>query len=250
VTSTGRRVRQTWPAALAIATAANLALLSLLAFPGRYALPLAADVGPAPVDVSVFPPLVLTSPVAPRAPVQAGAAPTRPTASPPTASPSLAPPAEAATPSAGAPPGASANSDLAAALRRGPVGCANQGAWMSDADREACRHRLAAGAASAAHLWGMAPEKLAYYDALAKAEDDWRTGRNPGHLPFLFCGAKLGQGQVRDFEAPPHALKLGPCYLEPPMGALSITVDVPPPEDMKPDAVTPAGADPIRHQGQ
>lgn len=145
---------------------------------------------------------------------------------------------------------------VAAALRGSPVGCANQGAaWMSEAERDACRQRFAAGAANAPHLQGMAPEKLAYYTALAKAQQDWLSGRDPGHLPFLYCGVKFGGGHVFKETAPPHALAFGPCFLEPPKGALSVTVDVPPPDHLSPGAVGPisgpiAGQDPFRHQGQ
>jgi len=121
---------------------------------------------------------------------------------------------------------------------------------MSAADRDACRNRLAAGAANAPYRNGIAAEKVAYYDALVRAQEDWSSGRNPGHPPFVFCGLKFGQGHSRYVIAPPQALKLGPCFIEPPQGALSITVDVPQPGDPQPDVVSPAGADPIRHAGQ
>ena len=122
---------------------------------------------------------------------------------------------------------------------------------MTDADRAACRQYLAASAANVPHLQGMAPAKLAYYDALAKAQQDWLSGREPGNLPFLYCGLRFGQGRARSVIGPPHALKLGPCFLEPPRGSLIATVDVPSPDDPPPDPLgLVAGQNPIRHQGQ
>jgi len=224
-------------------------LLSLLATPGGY-LRLPTDSGVRPVDVAV-----VAMPV-PRSAARPGHAQRTAlgAASPTTPSSAVAPTAaQGASPAvegpAAAPGGAS---EIADALRSSLFGCANQGAaWMSDAARDACRQRLAAGAASVPHLQGMAPEKLAYYAALAKAQQDWLDWRDPGHLPYIFCGAKFGQGHVREVVAPPHALKFGPCFLEPPQGMLSVTVDVPPPDHLSPDAVGPiAGQDPIRHQGQ
>ncbi|MEJ0066611.1 MAG: hypothetical protein WDM85_15345 [Caulobacteraceae bacterium] len=91
---------------------------------------------------------------------------------------------------------------------------------MSQAAKDACRERLAAGAASVPHLEGMPPEKLAYYAAVVKAEDDWRTGRNAGHLPFLACAPSAKR-------PPPHALKIGPCFIDPPVGSLDQDADVP-----------------------
>jgi hypothetical protein len=230
VTSTRRRVRRCWPAALAMATVANLALLSLLAFPGGYRLQFGADAS-RPVDVTLAPWPVLRAPAPRKAPAQRSSGPTHATtASPPEASTIAATPQTVSPPAEGPAGALPPNADLATALRRSLVGCANQGAaWVSDADRDACRQRLADGAASVPHLQGMAQAKLNYYAAVAKAEEDWRTGRDPGHLPFLFCGVNFGQGRPGIMKPGPHALKLGPCFLEPPKGALSQDVDVPPP---------------------
>jgi len=225
-----KRPRSARPAALAIATAANLALLWLLASPGRYQLPTPEQSGPRPVDVSLVAAAPLRSSAATHPAPSAAPRAARPSLAVPAATSSRSPPAEVESPPADGLPAASAIPDLVAALRRGPVGCAHpDAAWMTDADRDVCRHRLAAGAANAPYLHGMAAAKLSYYDAVAKAEEDWRTGRDPGHLPFIFCGFRFGQGRG-ETEAPgPHALKLGPCYIEPPKGALSQDVDVPPP---------------------
>jgi hypothetical protein len=90
---------------------------------------------------------------------------------------------------------------------------------MTAADRDACRDRLAAGTAEAPYLSGTAPEKLAYYAAVAQAYADWKSGRDPGHPPGVGCG-----------NPPPHALKLGPCFIEPPKGSLDPEVDIAPPD--------------------
>ena len=158
---------------------------------------------------------------------------------PPEARPS---PAPSARPSAPGP-------DLAAALRRGSVGCANAGAvGLSRAERETCEERLAAGAKDAKHLWGMEPAKREYYAAVAEAKAPdpaptqgtalGRVGGHygldtdmrgmKGHLPFVACKLSFGPGKKVN-HTPPHALSLGPCYIEPPAGSLSPDVDIPPP---------------------
>jgi len=246
---TGARNRRALSAALALAV--NVMLLSLLASPGRDRLALPAE-GGRPVDVSVVPM------PAPQPSVPPKATPRRSRTLPTTASVRAplavgAPQLAATAPKLGSgPPAATGAQALSAALRGGPIGCANQAAaWMSDAERDACRQRLAAGAANVPYLHGMAPEKLAYYNALAKAQQDWLDWRDVGHLPYVYCGLKFGGGRTYKVAAPPHALTFGPCFLEPPKGSLSVTVDVPPPDHLSPDAVGPiAGQDPIRHQGQ
>lgn len=246
-----RRTRRGLAAALAIAV--NVALLSLLAAPGRYRLTVPPEGGARPVDVSVVPLLLPRSRTPASPPSQATAAPAA-AATSASASPlaAISPPAQSAPPAAEGQSVAPDAQAVGAALRRSLLGCANPGAvWMSGADRDACRQRLAAGAVNVPHLQGMAPEKLAYYDALAKAQQDWLSGRDPGSLPYIYCGIKFGQGRASDTVAPPHALKFGPCFLEPPRGSLSATLDVPPPDHLSPDAVGPiAGQNPILHQGQ
>jgi hypothetical protein len=98
---------------------------------------------------------------------------------------------------------------------------------MSDADRAACRDRLAEGAKKAPYLSRTDPAKLAYYDAVAKSQEDWHSGRDPGHAPAVGCVIFFGSGEKP--KPPPHALRLGPCIIEPPRGSLDPDVDVQPP---------------------
>jgi hypothetical protein len=235
--------------ALLAAAAANLAILAALTQPGHGLREPSPDRLERAVDISLmsWSPPRGERPAPPKS-TPSATGPARETAAPAPSAPAASSPAP--SPGVGIAPAAPSGA-LAGTLRRGDVGCAHPDApWMSAADRDACRDRLAAGALNAPHLDGMAPEKLAYYAAVAKAQEDWRSGRDAGHPPFLFCGYKFGGGHVREVDAPPHALKLGPCYLEPPKGSLDIGVDIPMPGVATPDAVTPAGADPIHHIGQ
>ena len=95
---------------------------------------------------------------------------------------------------------------------------------MSDADRDACRERLASGAERTPHLDGMPAIKLAYFTAVAKAQADWASGRDAGHGFGMGCMAYFGPG-VRP-KPPPHALTLGPCMISPPRGSLDVAVDI------------------------
>jgi len=216
----GARNRRGLSAALAVAV--NLALLSLLAAPGRYRLALPPEGGLRPVDVSVVALPVPRSPKRPSATARTVPTPATATSRPPIAA-TASPPAQTAPPRGEAPDVAPDAQALTAALRRGPLGCADQGAaWMSEANRDACRQGLAAGAANVPHLQGMAPAKLAYYAAVAQAEADWRSGRNPGHLPYLAC--------TPGRSPPPHVLRIGAsCFITPPVGSLNQDGDVPPP---------------------
>lgn len=161
----------------------------------------------------VPPPPILHAPVPPSA-AQAPAAPT------------------AAVP---APP-----ADLTAALRHGVVGCANlRLVGMSRREREGCEERLGRGVASERFLPAPIGSRVrAYYDqvALAKAPDGpfvpltahgkgdvFATDPRPvaGHGPGIGC--KWPPPKL------PHALMIGPCYIEPPQGSLTPEVDIAPP---------------------
>ncbi len=138
--------------------------------------------------------------------------------------------------------------DLRAALRHGVAGCANAAAMgMTRAERERCDDQLAAGAKGAAPLTlSLDPRIQAYYDAVAKAKEpegqmvpsrargalglfdpDPRHVKN-GHLPMIGCAIPFGPGEKP--KAPSHWLTLGPCFIAPPQGPLSVEADITPPD--------------------
>jgi hypothetical protein len=106
---------------------------------------------------------------------------------------------------------------LSSALRRSGIGCANaDSVALSDAEREACRHRLAEGAPQAPFISGVPPEKSQYYAALQQSEAEMNRNPEGGHLPGIVCGgAKKRLG-----------LKLGPCVLAAPLSPWIPEADV------------------------
>jgi len=238
--ATHHLVRQAF--ALLAAAGVQLAFLALFGWrTDESPLPVGGDARPPIVVTMATPPRPVTRPQltslgrlsaaqvarrTPSAPAGATLAPLVP------AVPSASQAGPSPAPSPGLGPG---YADISAALRHGGVGCADAAASrLSQKERDGCRDRLAMNAMQAPHLEGMAPEKLAYYQAVAKAEDDWRSGRDPGHLPFVFCGMHPGHGRANVEPAPAHALRLGPCYIEPPKGSLDVDVDTPRPGDPRP----------------
>jgi hypothetical protein len=167
------------------------------------------------------------------------------------AAPSPAKPAEAAKPSAvaaeGQPGAPSApGPDLRAALRHGVAGCANLGAvGMTRAEREACDDQLARGVGQAPVLGVvLQPRIRAYYDAVARAKAPDRPpspARAPGalgmfdvddrgqtgHPPMIGCSVPFGPGEKP--KLPSHWLKLGPCFIAPSQGPLTVEADITPP---------------------
>jgi hypothetical protein len=219
-------------AALAVVLFGHAILFALLSFGGGWRPD--ATVSPeAAVQLWLAPASILRSPAAAAAPA-ATLAPSSPAPlSQPASTP--APPSPEGPPLAtvAAPPGdhglpaAVPGPALVTALRNSVIGCAQRDApWMSDAERAACRQHLAEGVERLPRLEGMPPEKHAYYAAVAQAQEDWRSGRNPGHLPFVACAVFFGAGAPP--KPPPHALVLGPCMIEPPRGSLDTDVDVRP----------------------
>ncbi len=220
-------------AAVALAMAAHVAMLGLLLTGGGrvFVAPLDQQ---RPTVVWLAPPLILRTPPPrpqlvrskPQPPSSRQAAAAAPAAPAPSA-PAPAPSPSGPTTAQPVPNGA----ELAASLRKW-VGCAHpDAAWMSDADRDACRERLASGAERAPHLDGMPATKLAYFGAVAKAQADWASGRDAGHGPGIGCMVHFGPGKRS--QPPPHALVLGPCMIEPPRGSLDVDVDI------LPDGSTP-----------
>jgi hypothetical protein len=165
-------------------------------------------------------------------PVVTGAAPDQAKASP-----------AIAMPSATAPPGPSAP-DLRAALRHGPLGCLNLGV-LSRAERDLCDERLGKTAAGQAYIpTPIDPRKRAYYDAVADAKKpdgqpvpqraigslgmfDTDPRGVSGHPPGIGCRIPFGPGKPS--KLPSHWLSLGPCYIAPPQGPLTVEADITPP---------------------
>ena len=160
------------------------------------------------------------------------------------ATPDQAKPSPAiAAPTAAARPGPS-TPDLRAALRHGALGCANLGA-LSRSERELCDERLGKAADGQAYIPApIDPRKRAYYDAVAAAKKpdgqpvpqvaigslgmfdaDPRgvSGRPPG------IGCRIPFGPGKKSELPSHWLSLGPCYIAPPQGPLTVEADITPP---------------------
>jgi len=225
------RRRKRWTrrlGALALAALAQASLLWLTAIQQR-ATPFPVAGTPATPVWIVRPPVLAPS----RSTKVASASPLaspRPVTGPPTpSSPEVpAPPEPAAGPGAAglAAPGPSAPglpSGVASALRGSVVGCANAAALgLSDTERAGCRDRLAAGAALAPLRSGIPTDKRAYYDTIVATEAAYRSDAGGAHGPGVFCYP--GGHGARPL---PHAIKIGPCYIEPPQGMLSVDVDVP-----------------------
>jgi hypothetical protein len=113
---------------------------------------------------------------------------------------------------------------LGAALRRSAVGCANgEYVKLSEAEREACRHRLADGAASTPYVSGIPPVKAQYYAAVAESEAKFRAARTAADMkPYaaqVVCGGASTQ----------LGLKVGPCKLIPPQSEMIPEAGVQPP---------------------
>jgi hypothetical protein len=152
------------------------------------------------------------------------------------AGPAIAPPAPAG------PEGPA--SDLRAALRHGALGCIDLGA-LSRAERDLCDERLGKAAAGQAYIPApIDPLKRAYYDAVAAAKKpdgqpvpqratgslgmfDTDPRGVSGRPPGIGCRIPFGPGKKSDL--PSHWLSLGPCYIAPPQGPLSVEADITPP---------------------
>ena len=166
------------------------------------------------------------------------------------------------TPSAPAPPGAEGEAapapapDIRQALRHGATGCLGVlQAGMTREERERCDERLALGVKTAPYIQTpLEPRMRGYYDAVIKAkapDKPWTPNRAIGalgrfdpeprasgdHLPAVGCVVPFGlpkkitakEKQALKKHILPHALWLGPCFIEPPKGSLDPEVDVPVP---------------------
>lgn len=227
----GRRDRMRWRRRLAALTLAALAQAGLLWLTAiqQHPNPFATAETPA-LPVWIVSPRVLARPRrSPRrstSPQAARAATRERSPAPSTERPAPAVPAPGLPPASGSPaPGPSgvgAPAGVASALRGSLVGCANAEALrLSDAERAECRDRFAAGAAMTPHRWGIPGDKRAYYDTVLATEAKFRNDPGGGHGPGVLC---IPGARGRPL---PHAIKIGPCYIEPPQGMLDVDVDVP-----------------------
>jgi len=174
------------------------------------------------------------------------ASPVVPLPTPPAARPTETPKAPAITARAAPAVAAQAGPDLSLALRHGILGCANlRATGMTRSERERCDEELGHGVASAPFLpAAIGPRVRAYYDvvAIAKARepqavpvvnkaplpfDPPPSPRGRDHVPGIGCSIPFGPG-VKPKKLP-HALYLGPCFIEPPKGPLDPEVDIAPP---------------------
>ena len=225
-----RRRRARLAGALAFAVAVHVAMLNLMLFrTGELRLPQPVSTARAVTLTLVRPQRTLAPSQAPQSAAKAAPAAAPQAAAQPTPPPTPTAVAVAAPPGVAAPSGQTAPggppSGLAAGLRGSLLGCANAGALaLTEKERQGCEQRFAAGGRETAYLSPIPSVKLAYFNAVAKAQEDWLSDRDPGHPPFVVCRFGGGRGSLA------HALKLGPCYLEPPKGSLDQTVDVPEPE--------------------
>jgi hypothetical protein len=106
---------------------------------------------------------------------------------------------------------------LSLALRRSGVGCANADAVnLSEAEREACRHRLAEGVAVTPFISGVPAAKSQYYAALQESEAQMNGSPTGGHLPGIVCGGATKRLGVN----------VGPCTLVAPLSPWTPEADV------------------------
>lgn len=169
-----------------------------------------------------------------------------------------APPVGPPAPAAEGQGEAAAAPDIRAALRHGAIGCSSAlRAGLSREEREACDEKLATGVKTAPFMpAALEPRMRAYYDAVIKAkapDKPWtpnqaigalnrfdpepRVSSSGDHLPGIGCVVPFGlpkkmtakEKAAMKKRALPHALWLGPCFIEPPKGSLDPEVDVPVP---------------------
>jgi len=230
--------------ALAISAAVHLPVLIFLAL---HAPRFAKGPEPRAIDVLMVP--VLTPPRLKRA--RSRPAPERPgsdrrieeSPAPPSA------PSPVASGPAGTPAPVVMLPGLQAVLRR-QLGCQERsGVRLTRDEQGDCSERLGRGAVTAPYLKApIAPEIRTYYDQVAKAKEPqgplpplkargrlglfeaMPTGMK-GHGPGFGCKFALGPHGLKAVR-PPHGVKVGPCFIEPPAGSLTPDIDVQNPDDV------------------
>ncbi len=137
-----------------------------------------------------------------------------PSARPPLAAVPVAPATAVPAPSAApAPAMATADPGKIRAILRGSVGCSEETfVHLSQQELDRCaKWRRSQAKPGLEILAPIEANKRAWFDATVAARNA------PDHPPMGGCFGK----------PPPHAIKLGPCYVEPPKGPFSEDVDVP-----------------------
>ena len=168
------------------------------------------------VSLAPLPPLIPA--VRARARPQAGR-PARAALAPPPTIPQLQVPTVPPVPALPAAPAAPGPGDDAEArskvtgLLRGSVGCEEvQFAHLTREEQDRCaRWRKSHETPGLEIAAPIEANKRAWFDATVAARNA------PDHIPLGGCFGK----------PPPHAIKVGPCYIEPPKGPFSEDVDVP-----------------------
>lgn len=141
--------------------------------------------------------------------------------------------------------------DLPAGVRavlRSRLGCGRP-EMLDRAARELCEQRLAQGAKGAPRLpLDVDPVMVAYYDAVAQAkapdgpptptraagrlglfETDGRGMK--GRPPAVGCSIKFGAGKKPPGR--PNSLRLGPCFISPPVGSLTRDAHIAHPDEVE-----------------
>ncbi len=168
--------------------------------------------------VALLPPLEATRP----RPAPRRAAPSAPALAP---SPLAVPPPQAALPALASAPAPVTGDDpearaKATAVLRGSFGCTEEAfARLSQRERDRCaKWRQAQGVPGLEIPALIEHNKRAWFDATIAARNA------PDHPPVGGCFGK----------PPPHAIKIGPCYVDPPKGPFSEDVDAPTEPDHDP----------------
>jgi len=266
---TARRRRTSWAIAASAVAHAVLLAAALLYRPHLTSpIELAASPMETVIPVLMTPRSHVARPRQARAAAVPLTRPARPARSAPPAAPGLPAPQTAETappfPSARAAEGqgeAAAAPDIRAALRHSAIGCSSAlRAGLSRDEREGCDEKLAAGVKTAPFMPApLEPRMRAYYDAVIKAkapDKPWTPIQARGgggtsgqadlratdprasgdHVPAVGCVVPFGLPKMTAKEkaamkkrALPHALWLGPCFIEPPKGSLDPEVDIPVP---------------------
>ena len=79
-----------------------------------------------------------------------------------------------------------------------------------------------------------APTPVATASSQTQSGERWLAPKG-AHQPVLGCALSFGAGAPKKPSGPPHALRLGPCFLAPPQGLFTEEADLPPsPSQPKP----------------